>query len=322
MMQSAEGMALGAMMQSLCSMLSALCSKVSHMNSQTISKRLPPWFKIRLTTNKSFVKVQSVINKYGLHTVCQSAACLNRNECWNSGAATFLLLGNICTRGCRFCSVSYGVPSSPDPDEPERIADAIASLGLAHAVLTSVTRDDLSDGGARIFQETIRAIRDRSPNCRIEVLIPDLQGNHEALDRIFSAAPDIVNHNIETVPSLYPRVRPQALYKRSLDVLAYTSGRGITTKSGIMVGLGEEISEVSAVLKDLRSANCSIVTIGQYLQPSPELLPVARYYRPDEFTLLREMGIALGFTVVASGPRVRSSYHAAIHGNPVEFIAQ
>jgi lipoic acid synthetase len=242
--------------------------------------------------------------------VCQSAACPNRNECWNAGTATFLLLGSVCTRGCRFCNIPAGDPPDADPDEPQRVADAVASMGLSYAVVTSVTRDDLPDGGAGIFADTIRAIRRRNPGCRVEVLIPDFQGSFDALGTVLAASPDVLNHNVETVPSLYPRVRPRADYGRSLQVLTRAAERGFLTKSGLMLGLGEELHEIRKVMTDLRDAGCDLLTLGQYLQPRKDLLPVTRYYHPDEFLTLEQEGREMGFRAVQAGPRVRSSYHA------------
>jgi len=272
--------------------------------------RLPPWFKIGLATSDRLLGVRSLIRNNNLHTVCRSAACPNQNECWNSGTATFLILGNICTRNCGFCNIPKGTPKGLDPDEPERVAHAVAVLNLKYAVITSVTRDDLNDGGAMMFAETMRAIRRRSPGCRIEVLIPDFQGSEWSLRTVLDADPSVLNHNIETVPSLYSRVRPQADYSRSLELLCRARSWGAVTKTGLMLGLGESRQELMAVMHDLREADCSILTLGQYLQPSRERLPVRKYYHPDEFEELRERALDLGFLHIAAGPRVRSSYHA------------
>ena len=275
------------------------------------NKRLPSWFKIRYTTSGSLAHVRSLIDKNQLHTVCMSAACPNQNECWNAGTATFLILGNLCTRACRFCMVPKGVPQEVDADEPNRVADVVKSLKLAYAVITSVTRDDLADGGAALFAKTIEAIRDRNRGCRVEVLIPDFQGSERALRTVLDAKPDVLNHNIETVPSLYPRVRPQADYQRSLKLLERAREWGAVTKSGIMLGLGEERDEVIEALSDLIKAGCSIVTLGQYLRPGKMHLPVLKYYHPDEFNELRDSAMSMGFLHVAAAPLVRSSYHAA-----------
>jgi len=288
------------------------------MPAQTTSKRLPPWFKIRLSTNERYTEVRSRVREGALNTVCQSAACPNRNECWNAGTAAFLILGDVCTRRCGFCGVPTGAPRSVDREEAGRIADVVASLGLSYAVVTSVTRDDLPDGGACLFADTIRAIRRRIPNCRVEVLVPDFQGLPQPLDAVLDAFPDVLNHNIETVPSLYPRVRPQADYGRSLQLLRRAKDRDAITKSGIMLGLGEGGEEVRSVLRDLRRAGCDLLTLGQYLPPSREHLPVQRYYRPGEFESLRRLSLDLGFRDVVAGPLVRSSYRAALQGAPAE----
>ena len=244
----------------------------------------------------------------------ESAACPNRMECWNAGTATFMILGNVCTRNCGFCSVPKGLPEGLDRDEPNRVARAISALNLLYAVITSVTRDDLPDGGAGIFADTIRAIRDASPGCRVEVLIPDFQGSETSLRKVLDAGPDVLNHNIETVPSLYSRVRPQANYERSLDVLTHARDLGAISKTGLMLGLGEGIDEIMSVLHDVRQAGCSILTFGQYLQPGKRHLPVNKYYHPDEFEDLRERALGMGFSHVVAGPLVRSSYHAEKYG--------
>jgi lipoic acid synthetase len=277
-------------------------------------KRLPPWFRTGLRAGEELIAVRSQIRTNKLHTVCQSAACPNRNECWNAGTATFMILGNICTRGCRFCNVPKGVPQVLDQNEPMRVANAVAALKLKYAVVTSVTRDDLADGGAAIFATTIQAIRARSPECRIEVLIPDFQGSEESLKIVLDAKPDVLNHNLETVPSLYSRVRPQADYLRSLELLSRAGAFGAVTKAGLMLGLGEEREEILAVMRNLREAGCSILTLGQYLQPGKTHLPVEKYYHPDEFSEFRDTALTLGFRHVAAGPLVRSSYHAEKYG--------
>lgn len=273
-------------------------------------KRLPPWFKVGLATDDGFRNVQKQVHSYKLNTVCKSAACPNQNECWNAGTATFMILGNVCTRSCRFCNVPKGIPSGLDREEPDRVAGAIAELKLNYAVITSVTRDDLPDGGAEVFAEAIRAIRKTSPDCRVEVLIPDFQGDAEPLKTVLGASPDVLSHNLETTPSLYSRVRPQALYQRSLDLLSQARQFGAITKTGLMLGLGEGRDEVISVLHDLRGFDCRILTLGQYLQPGRNHLPVEKYYTPDEFALLREEAKSLGFKHVEAGPLVRSSYHA------------
>jgi lipoic acid synthetase len=247
-----------------------------------------------------------------LHTVCEEARCPNMGECWEQGTATLMLLGDVCTRACGFCSVTTGRPVGLDTAEPERVAEAVARMGLRHAVLTSVTRDDLPDGGAAIFTETIERIHARVPGCSVEVLIPDLLGNWDALAVIMAARPEILNHNTETVPRLYRRVRPKAEYERSLELLerAKLLAPGRPTKSGLMLGLGETRDELLEVFGDLRAVGCDILTLGQYLQPTPRHLPIERYVAPDEFADLRREALALGFSHVEAGPLVRSSYHA------------
>ncbi len=284
------------------------------MQTHERSGKLPPWFKVRLTTNDQFKQVNSLIRANKLHTVCVSAACPNQTECWNAGTATFMILGNVCTRGCLFCNVPKGTPEGLDTEEPTRVAEAVNALKLKYAVITSVTRDDLEDGGAGIFAATVRAIRAKSSVCQIEVLIPDFLGAEASLLAVLDSNPDVLNHNLETVPSLYTKVRPHADYLRSLTVLARSNKYGTITKTGLMLGLGESMDEVRQVMGDLQSIGCSILTLGQYLQPSRKHLPVEKYYRPDEFTMLRDEAISMGFQRVVAGPLVRSSYHAAEHG--------
>jgi lipoic acid synthetase len=279
-------------------------------------KRLPSWFRIGLREGEKLTAVRSLVRTNKLHTVCQSAACPNRTECWNAGTATFMILGNICTRACMFCNIPKGVPQALDQDEPMRVADAVAALKLQYAVITSVTRDDLADGGSAIFAATIEAIRARSPECRVEVLIPDFQGSETELRTVLDAKPGILNHNIETVPSLYPRVRPLADYRRSLELLSRSAAYGAVTKSGLMLGFGEEKKDILAVMCDLRDAGCSILTLGQYLRPSKKHLPVEKYYHPAEFSELRDRALTLGFRHVVAGPLIRSSYHAERYGTP------
>ena len=271
---------------------------------------LPPWFKIRLREGPGYREIRRLTKELNLHTICEEARCPNVWECWNSRTATFLILGDICTRRCHYCAVTTGRPLPLDEAEPGRVSMAVKALGLRHAVLTSVNRDELPDGGARIFAETIRAVRRELPACTVEVLIPDFLGDEAALETVLAAQPDILNHNIETVPRLFASVRPQGRYPLSLALLQSASRRGAVTKSGLMVGLGETREEVLAVLQDLRGAGCSIVSIGQYLQPTTAHWPVRRFYKPEEFRLIKEEGLALGFRHVESGPLVRSSYHA------------
>jgi lipoic acid synthetase len=256
--------------------------------------------------------LKALMREQSLHTVCESARCPNIGECWSSRTATFLILGEVCTRRCAFCAVTSGTPEGCDTDEPRRVAEAVAALGLKYAVVTSVTRDDLPDGGAAIFAATIRAIHDLRSGCRVEVLIPDFAGSEPALAQVVEAAPDVLNHNIETVPRLYSLVRPQADYRRSLELLAHAKAINPqqTTKSGLMLGLGEETAEVEASLRDLRAHGCDIATIGQYLRPSADHIPIQRYAPPDEFAHLATYGQSLGFRHIESAPLVRSSYHA------------
>lgn len=284
------------------------------MRTNVSPNRLPPWFKIRLVTTERLTDVRNVVRVNRLNTVCQSAACPNQSECWNSGTATFMILGAVCTRGCRFCSVPKGRPGGADPDEPNRVADAVAALRLRYAVITSVTRDDLADGGASLFADTIRTVRMKSPGCGVEVLVPDFGGSGSSLGAVLDAAPDVVGHNIETVPSLYSKVRPQADFHRSLRLLAHAHTRGTITKTGLMLGLGERRDELSSVMKELRASGCSILTLGQYLRPGKTHLSVEKYYRPDEFSSIRDEALALGFRHVVAGPLVRSSYRAGTYG--------
>ena len=250
------------------------------------------------------------MDRLGLHTICEEARCPNMWECWNARTATFLILGDVCTRRCHYCSVTTGRPAALDPEEPLRVAQAVQALNLRHAVITSVNRDELADGGASIFAETIRHIRRLVPACTIEVLIPDFEGNEAALAAVCAEKPDILNHNIETVRRLFPAIRPQGKYRRSLDLLDQAKHLRMTTKSGLIVGMGETPEEASEVMRDLRSVGCEIMTIGQYLQPTKHHLPVARFYHPDEFAQLKAEWLAMGFSHVESGPLVRSSYHA------------
>jgi lipoic acid synthetase len=277
-------------------------------------RRLPDWFKVKLSTNERYTTVRGRIREGKLNTVCESAACPNRNECWNAGTATFLVLGTLCTRGCRFCNVPQGQPSGIDGDEPGRVAAAVEQLQLTYAVVTSVTRDDLPDGGAGIFAETIRSIRRTSPGCRVEVLVPDFQGSETALETVLAANPDVLNHNLETVPSLYLRVRPRADYRRSLHLLEQANRHGAVTKTGLMLGLGEGKDELRKVLRDLCNVGCDILTMGQYLQPTPAHLPVERYYDPGEFAALQIEATNSGIRTVVAGPLVRSSYRAERQG--------
>lgn len=275
----------------------------------------PSWLKVRLSQGPNYQRVRALLRDLNLHSVCEEALCPNVGECFESRTATFLMLGRVCSRHCRFCAVSPGRPSPIDWGEANRVAEAVGILGLRHVVVTSVTRDDLPDGGSGLFASTIQEIREHTPDCTVEVLVPDFGGSPSALGRVLEAGPNILNHNVETVPRLYPKVRPQADYRRSLSLLrrARETSRNIHTKSGLMVGLGETWPEILEVLADLRRAGCDILTIGQYLRPSSRHLSIERYYTPQEFAQLKEEGKALGFRHVESAPLVRSSYHAGFH---------
>ncbi|MBN1569667.1 MAG: lipoyl synthase [Acidobacteria bacterium] len=272
----------------------------------------PSWLKVKLPSGENYFRLKALVRDLHLNTVCEGARCPNIGECWGAGTATFMILGDVCTRACRFCAVKTGLPPVYDTDEPRRIADAIRTLGLRYAVITSVDRDDLEDGGAFVFAETIRRTREACPGIRIEVLIPDFRGSIDALGTVVKAMPDVLGHNVETVPRLYPRARAGSNYRRSLNHLRNAKSFGIpaTTKSGLMLGLGEEKEEVLAVLKDLRDADVDIVTLGQYLQPTRDHLPVEKFYSPPEFGDFGDYAYSLGFRSVASNPLVRSSYHA------------
>lgn len=273
--------------------------------------RKPVWLKVKLPSDPNFFHLSEVLKTHRLLTICRSARCPNIGECWSNRTATFLILGETCTRACGFCAVAKGRPSAPDEAEPENVADAVHSLGLKYAVITSVTRDDLADGGASFFARTIRAVRERSPQTKIEVLVPDFDGSMDALDAVLDAGPDILNHNLETTESLYPLIRrPAGNYRRSLQVLAAAKRRKALTKSGLIVGLGERQEDVLQTLSDLRGAGCDLLTIGQYLRPSQANAPVEKYYAPGEFDELRTIALDLGFADVAAGPLVRSSFHA------------
>jgi lipoic acid synthetase len=293
--------------------------------------RRPSYIKVRAPSGETYEWLQSLMRKKALHTVCEEAGCPNMGECWGSGTATFLMMGDICTRTCGFCDIKHGQPTPLDWLEPERVAQAVKAMDLKHAVITSVNRDERRDGGAPIFAMVIKRIRQIHPGCSIEVLIPDFKGSLEALRIVMEARPEILNHNVETVPRLFKRVQPQDHYEWSMATLSNAKqlDPDVLTKSGIMVGLGETMDEVKAVLRDLRSWGVEIVTIGQYLQPSRQHLPIARYYTLEEFAELREFGLGIGFKWVESGPLVRSSYHAAeqvralsavhrlLYGNPI-----
>jgi len=273
----------------------------------------PKWLRAPAPVGDNYRNLKDLITRLRLHTVCESAACPNVGECWNHRTATFMILGNVCTRRCGFCAVEKGAPLPVDYDEPNRVAEAVAAMGLRFAVVTSVNRDDREDGGAEHFALTIRAIRNRIPGCGVEVLTPDFQGSRAAVQTVMDALPDVFNHNTETVPRLYRQVRLGARYERSLEVLSWAGqmAPAVSTKSGLMLGLGETIEEVLDVMRDLRSAGVKVLTLGQYLRPSPHHLPIVRYVNPEEFDQLGRAGYEMGFAHVESGPLVRSSYHAS-----------
>jgi lipoyl synthase len=280
----------------------------------------PSWLKIRLNTGGEFQNIRHLISDLSLHTVCQEARCPNIYECWSSGTATFMIAGDICTRRCGFCAVTKGAPRLLDPEEPWHVAEAVQKMGVRHAVITAVNRDEMEDGGAAHFAATIRAVRAQNPHTKVEVLIPDFQGNEAALDAVLDAAPDVLNHNTETVPRLYRRVRPQAKYREWTMTLLERAARrrdieqrGMLTKSGIMVGLGETTEEIIETMRDLKSVDCDVLTVGQYLQPAVKRLPVEKFYTPEEFAEFKRLGLEMGFRYVESGPLVRSSYHAHEH---------
>ncbi len=272
----------------------------------------PAWLRAPAPVGENYRDLKDIMQRLRLHTVCESAACPNVGECWNQRTATFMILGNVCTRRCGFCAVQKGAPLPVDYDEPRRVAEAVQAMGLEFAVITSVNRDDREDGGAELFARVIREIREMVPGCGVEVLIPDFQGSHEAVETVMNAVPDVLNHNTETVPRLYRQVRLGARYERSLDVLAHAKrvAPATPTKSGLMLGLGETEAEVLAVMRDLRAHHVDVLTLGQYLRPSPKHLPIVRYVTPGEFAELQKAGYEMGFGHVESGPLVRSSYHA------------
>jgi lipoic acid synthetase len=272
----------------------------------------PEWLRVRAPGSPRYLRLKGLMRELDLHTVCEEARCPNIGESWNRGTATFMILGDVCTRACAYCAVAHGRPAPADPAEPARVADAVHQLGLTHVVVTSVDRDDLADGGASIFAETIRHTRERAPQCRVEVLIPDFQGDEAALHTVLDSRPDILNHNTETVPRLYRMARSGGRYERTLELLDRSRryAADVPTKTGLMVGLGEEHAELVATFEDLRRVGCQILTVGQYLRPSVAHAPMTRYYHPDEFLELKRIALDVGFAHVESGPLVRSSYHA------------
>jgi lipoic acid synthetase len=276
-------------------------------------RRKPDWLRVKLPIGPEYKKVRSLVDEYKLHTICQSGNCPNMGECWGAGTATFMILGNTCTRSCSFCAVKTGRPPEYDEDEPRRVAEAIKLMQVKHAVITSVNRDERKDRGAEIWYETVRAVKELSPTTTIETLIPDVRATWDALERMISAGQEVVSHNMETVESLYRKVRPQAKYKRSLEQIQRTKDYGKRTKSGIMVGLGEKEEEVFKIMDDLVAHGCDVLTIGQYLQPTKMHLEVAEFVHPDQFAKYKEVGLQKGFDYVESSPLVRSSYHAERH---------
>lgn len=282
---------------------------------KSLRLKKPDWLRVKLPTGESYRHVRGLVDHYKLHTICESGNCPNMGECWGAGTATFMILGNVCTRSCGFCAVYTGMPTELDWDEPNRVASAIKLMGVKHAVITSVNRDELKDGGAAIWAATVKAVRELNPSTTMETLIPDFKGNVQSVDAIIEVKPEVVSHNMETIPRLYRKVRPQARYERSLSVIRRLKEGGIRTKSGIMAGLGETKEEVYTVMDDLRAAGCDVLTIGQYLQPTRNHLEVAEWIHPDIFKHYKEVGLAKGFMYVESAPLVRSSYHAEKHVN-------
>ncbi|MQG26194.1 MAG: lipoyl synthase [SAR202 cluster bacterium] len=279
---------------------------------RTPETRLPPWIKAKMPGGPKYMELKELMRKKNLHTVCEEAHCPNIGECWERGTATFMILGEICTRACRYCAVTTGKPNELDTFEPIRVAESVKSMNLSYCVITAVNRDDLSDGGAAIFADCIKRIRETSPHCKVEVLIPDLQGNWDALKLILDQKPDVLNHNIESTREIFPLVRAKGDYDLSLELLAKSKAidPSIVTKSGIIVGMGENTKQLKSTMQDLREVDCDLLTIGQYLRPSQKHLKTVKYYKPDEFEDLKQVGLNLGFKHVASGPLVRSSYHA------------
>jgi lipoic acid synthetase len=283
------------------------------MMEEVKRRQKPDWLKIRVPKGKGYIEVRDVIERNNLHTICTSGQCPNKEDCWGRGTATFMILGDICTRSCKFCAVATGRPLPVDRDEPGRIAESVRNMKLRHCVITSVDRDDLEDGGAAIWAATIRAIKDMNPGVTIETLVPDFLGRKEYLQRVIEARPEVISHNLETVKRLTPHVRSSAIYERSLGVVSWIAESGTRSKSGIMLGLGETEEEVIQVMDDLRRVGCEVMTIGQYLQPNLKHLPVKEYIRPEQFEKYRKIGLERGFRYLESGPLVRSSYHAEKH---------
>jgi lipoic acid synthetase len=288
-------------------------SEIIEKDNSEIRIKKPKWLRVKLPTGENYRKVRSLVDEHKLHTICESGSCPNMGECWGEGTATFMILGNICTRSCGFCAVKTGRPEEVDNFEPGKVAHSVKTMGIKHAVVTSVDRDDLKDGGSEIWVQTVKAIRHQSPGTTMETLIPDFAGNWENLQRIIDVAPEIVSHNLETVRRLTKQVRIQAKYDRSLEVLFRLKKGGMRTKSGIMLGLGETDEEILETMEDLRSVQVDILTLGQYLQPTSKHLPIVEFVTPERFDRYRELGMEMGFRYVESGPLVRSSYHAEKH---------
>ncbi len=286
---------------------------VENLEPEPVRTRKPDWLRVKLPIGEDYKRVRKLVDEYKLHTICQSGNCPNMGECWGAGTATFMILGNTCTRSCSFCAVKTGRPSELDEDEPRRVAEAIELMGVKHAVITSVNRDELADRGAEIWYQTVAQVKARTPQTTIETLIPDTRGNWEALDRMIAGGQEVVSHNMETVERLYRRVRPQARYARSLEQISRTKAAGKRTKSGVMVGLGETPAEMTAIMQDLHDHGCDVLTIGQYLQPTKMHLAVAEFVTPAQFAEYKAIGLEIGFNFVESGPLVRSSYHAERH---------
>lgn len=284
--------------------------------NKDLGKR-PDWLKVRLPIGENYSDVKNLMRRQKLNTVCEEAKCPNISECWNHRTATFMILGDTCTRSCGFCNIKVGIPNELDIEEPKRVVQSVVELNLRHVVITSVNRDELKDGGSTIFKECVRLIREQKPDCTIEILIPDFKGDEDAFNIIMQNPPAILNHNMETVPRLYHAVRPQAKYERSLELIKWFKSKGLKTKSGIMVGIGEKTEEVLELMKDLVAHGCDILTIGQYLQPTKLHLPVDRFVTPEEFKMYKEEGLKIGFKIVESSPLVRSSYHADEHARAI-----
>ncbi|HRN47034.1 MAG TPA: lipoyl synthase [Niabella sp.] len=285
-------------------------------NLKVVKIKKPDWLRVKLPIGESYRNVRGLVDQHKLHTICESGNCPNMGECWGAGTATFMILGNVCTRSCGFCAVATGKPMAPDFDEPQRVAEAIYLMKVKHAVITSVDRDELWDGGSTIWHNTIKAVKSLCPQTTLETLIPDFKGKKEDIQRVIDAAPEVISHNIETVERITKQVRIQAKYWRSMEVLRYLKDNGVRTKSGIMLGLGERKEEVLQTLQDLKDNGCDVVTIGQYLQPTPKHLEVQRFVHPDEFAFYKDAGYEMGLDYVESGPLIRSSYHSERHLQP------